>query len=249
MVGVGVWQILRAHPAVIEICHRRAARREGAAIRTAGKYSNRSDLPGLVGTLWDGDLRGQTLVDCLPAGLVQQQNTATQQDDVPVHEPGSGSSTGRGCWHDLLKPHAKTNSERLTRKNVPFPTPLTLALVPVRGAFQQMTLAAVATGQAKLYYRRAVGLPARMPAGGCAGGAAWRAGRASRVARRGYAAPRRSLAPLGAPPRRLARARWLAAHRPDHGRSVGRAAWLAAGNGWNASAAPSAPSSRAPSPQ
>jgi hypothetical protein len=138
-----------------------------------------ADLPGLVGTLWDGDLRGQTLVDCLPAGLVQQQNTATQQDDVPVHEPGSGSSTGRGCWHDLLKPHAKTNSERLTRKNVPFPTPLTLALVPVRGAFQQMTLAAVATGQAKLYYRRAVGLPARMPAGGCAGGAAWRAGRAS----------------------------------------------------------------------
>jgi hypothetical protein len=107
-----------------------------------------ADLPGLVGTLWDGDLRGQTLVDCLPAGLVQQQNTATQQDDVPVHEPGSGSSTGRGCWHDLLKPHAKTNSERLTRKNVPFPTPLTLALVPVRGAFQQMTLAAVATGQA-----------------------------------------------------------------------------------------------------
>jgi hypothetical protein len=49
-------------------------------------------------------------------GLVQQQNTATQQFDVPLHRPGSGSGTGPGCWHDLLKPHAKMDSERLDQE-------------------------------------------------------------------------------------------------------------------------------------
>jgi hypothetical protein len=57
MAGAGVWQILRARPAVIEICHRRAARREGAAIQRESTATG-ADLPGLMGTLWDGDLRG-----------------------------------------------------------------------------------------------------------------------------------------------------------------------------------------------
>ena len=86
----------------------------------------------------DGDLRGWTRADVLPAdgmqevrgsnprsstqgqtdkfeilspqftGLVQQQNTATQQHDVPIGQPRSGSGAGRGGWHDLLRPHAKT---------------------------------------------------------------------------------------------------------------------------------------------
>jgi len=42
-------------------------------------------------------------------GLVQQQNTAAQQHDVPVHQPELASSTGRSCWHSLLKPHTKTD--------------------------------------------------------------------------------------------------------------------------------------------
>ena len=130
-------------------------------------------------------------------GLVQQQNTATQQDDVPVRQPGSGSSTWRGCWHGLLKRHAKANSERLTRKDVPFCTHLPLALAPACGAFRPVTPAACATRQAS--HAR----PGRCSVSShdCRRTAPWPSmmrrlapGAASSVSRRGCGAPRRNLA-------------------------------------------------------
>jgi hypothetical protein len=46
-----------------------------------------------------------------------------------------------------LKPPAKTDPQRLTRKNVAFLQSLPLALVPVRGAFGLVTLADCARGR------------------------------------------------------------------------------------------------------
>ena len=73
MAGVsGVWQVLRACPAIIEICHRPAAQRDETAIHTAGSTASGADLTGLVRTPWDGDLHRRTTVDVLPADGMQE---------------------------------------------------------------------------------------------------------------------------------------------------------------------------------
>jgi hypothetical protein len=54
---------------------------------------------------------------------------------------------GRSCWRDPLKPHAKTDPGRLTRKNIAFLRSLPLALVPVCDAFGLLTLAGCARGR------------------------------------------------------------------------------------------------------
>jgi hypothetical protein len=46
-----------------------------------------------------------------------------------MRHPESGSGTSRSCWHDPVKLPAKTDPERLTRKNVAFLQPLPLVLV------------------------------------------------------------------------------------------------------------------------
>ena len=45
-------------------------------------------------------------------GLVQQQNTATRQDDVLLRQSGSVSGARRSGWHDLLKLHLEADSQR-----------------------------------------------------------------------------------------------------------------------------------------
>ena len=89
------------------------------------------------------------------------------------------------------------------------------------------------------WVRPALLSPGRRPVGRRAAPVAQhrRAGRASTMARRGYSAPRRNLAPLGTRRRGAQR-------MPGGWRRTGlttaaapsRAAWLAAGNGWNAPA-------------
>jgi len=75
-----------------------------------------------------------------------------------------------------------------------------------------------------------------------------RAGRASTVARRGYSAPRRNLTPFGdAPPRRLAQARRLAAHRPDHGSCAEPSGMAGRWQRVERASAPRAPGGRTPS--
>jgi hypothetical protein len=160
-------------------------------------------------------------------GLVQQQKTATQQHDVPLRQPGSGSGTGRSCWHDLLKPHAKTDSERPDQEERSFPP--SFDTCTGAGAWRVLagdscrlrnssghscpTAPAGAVGE----HRRGRAEPVAQQ-----GRAGLALGAASLLSRRECGAPRRNWAHLGAaPPQRPAWTGRAAAHRSGPGRCPG----------------------------
>jgi hypothetical protein len=116
--------------------------------------------------------------------------------------------------------------------------------VRLRGAFWRVTLVAVAMGQASSAF---AGPPSCRPAG-CAGGAA----QARRARQHGGKARRqRAAAQPGAvgdaPPRRLAHARRLAAHRPDHGSCAEPSGMAGRWQRVERASAPRAPGGRTPS--
>jgi hypothetical protein len=156
-----------------------------------------------------------------PGTAAKYSNAAAQW---PLRQPGSGPGTGRSCWHDQLKPPAKTDPQRPEQEERSFPSPLPLALLPAYGAFWPVTLAAGATCQPAMP-GRAVVVPARMSADGLRHGAAWRADwRRARPAQcQGASVARRGATwrILGAPPRRQARAKRVTAHRSGGGRRAG----------------------------
>ena len=84
------WQVMRARPAVIEICHARAPRK-GAVIRTAESTATGADLTGLVRTLWDCDLRRRTAVDMLPADGMQEVRGSNPRSSTQLRKTNSKS--------------------------------------------------------------------------------------------------------------------------------------------------------------
>jgi hypothetical protein len=94
--------------------------------------------PGDAATEFMKVLAGQALIRCL-ADRADRYGGKVQQPvrTCPDWWARSGTATfeDRRWWTAcLLKPHAKTDSEALTRKNVLLSAPLTLALILACGA-------------------------------------------------------------------------------------------------------------------
>ena len=151
----------------------RSAQRRGLSAVQQESTATGPDSGGLMRTSRDGDLRGWTRADVLPADGMQEvrgsnprsstgqkrnsncsygeYSSKVQQrgpHDLLPGQPGSALLPRLGCWHSRLKPEPGTDFGAVTRKNASFAPPWTPAPALAHGARFRVTLAACARGQA-----------------------------------------------------------------------------------------------------